>query len=60
MGQLVKMEFPCQTLTVRSGSELFVRCDTLGRTSDLEIVRLLQDFQGEPHFLSTVHLFFDS
>jgi DNA-binding transcriptional regulator/RsmH inhibitor MraZ len=33
MGQLIKIEFPCHTLTVRLGSGSYVHCDTKGRTS---------------------------
>jgi hypothetical protein len=60
MGRLVKMEFPYHNLIVCPGSGPYVRYDTSGRTFGLETVRPLRVFQGEPHFLSTVHLFFDS
>jgi hypothetical protein len=56
MRRLVKMEFPCHTLTVHLGLGPFVHYDTSGHTSDLETIIPLRDFQEEPHFLSIVRL----
>jgi hypothetical protein len=41
MGRLVKIGFPCHTLTVRPGLDPHVHYDTKGHTSGHETVRLL-------------------
>jgi hypothetical protein len=48
---LVKIGFPCHTLTLRSA-----RVHMSGTTPYVRYVGA----RGEPHFLSTVHLFSDS
>ena len=53
MGWLVKIMFPVTLWTVRPSLGPYVRCDTLDCTSNLETIRPLQGFQGEPHFFST-------
>jgi hypothetical protein len=60
MGQLVKIGFPCHALTVYSGSGLYIhRVTTAVHLVTIPYVRF-EGFQGEPHFLSTVHLFSNS
>jgi hypothetical protein len=48
---------PCHTLVVCPGSGPYVLCDISGSTSDLEIVRLLRGFQGEPYFFHSSSYF---
>jgi hypothetical protein len=60
MGRLVKIGFPCCTLTVHLGSRLYVRRVTTSRTSGkIPYIRYV-GARGEPHFLFTVRLFSDS
>jgi hypothetical protein len=44
MGLLVKIKFPVTLWTVRSGSGLYVHCDTSKCAFGLETVRPLQGF----------------
>jgi hypothetical protein len=50
MGWLVKIKFPITLLIVRPSLGPYVCFDTLDCTPDLEIVCLLQGFQGDSHF----------
>jgi hypothetical protein len=60
MGRLVKIGFPCRTLTVRPGLGLYVHRVTTSHVSGkIPYIRYVGS-RGEPHFLSIVHLFFDS
>jgi hypothetical protein len=65
MGRLVKIGFPFHTLTVRPGSGPYVHHVMMGCTSDTTpyvcyVGSPYVGSQGEPHFLSTVHLFSNS
>jgi hypothetical protein len=50
MRQLVKIGFPCHTLTVRPGSGLYVHCDTKSHTFGHETVRPLRRLSGRTSF----------
>jgi hypothetical protein len=60
MRWLVKIGFPYHILTVRPGLGPYVRRVTTSHTSSkIPYIRYVGS-QREPHFLSTIRLFFDS
>jgi hypothetical protein len=59
MGRLVKIGFPCHTVTVCPGSGAYIRRVTTSHTFGLTPYIRYVGFRGEPYFLSIVHLFSD-
>ena len=57
MGRLMKIMSHVTLWTVRPDLGPYVCCETSDHMSGLEIVRLLQGFQGERHFSPLVLLF---